>query len=166
MTSRSESVFFTIPGAPIGKGRPRSRIAKGRDGKSFVSHYTPKATRQWEDKASQIARAAMTPRRPFTGPVSVTLTINITPPNSWPQWRKTAALNGTVRPTSKPDIDNIAKAVKDALNGIVYADDAQIVQTIQRKQYAPFPGIHVQVAPLPGAPVQAPRNEVDALATS
>ena len=45
-------------------------------------------------------------------------------------------LNGGAFPVRKPDADNIAKIILDALNGTAYHDDAQIVQLSVRKQYA------------------------------
>ena len=39
-------------------------------------------------------------------------------------------------PTKKPDADNIIKSIADALNGIAYADDSQIVQATVNKWWA------------------------------
>ncbi len=52
-------------------------------------------------------------------------------------------LSGDIRPTKKPDMDNIVKIIADALNRIAYKDDAQIVDTIVRKYYSDSP--HVKV---------------------
>ena len=56
-----------------------------------------------------------------------------------------AALNGTERPTKKPDIDNIVKAIQDALNGLAYKDDAYIVHLACQKFYRDNPRVEVFV---------------------
>ena len=55
-------------------------------------------------------------------------------PPSWTRKRRDDALAGVIRPTGKPDYDNIGKVV-DALNGIVWVDDSQIVDARIRKLY-------------------------------
>ncbi|WP_163360796.1 RusA family crossover junction endodeoxyribonuclease, partial [Klebsiella aerogenes] len=63
--------------------------------------------------------------------------------------RKTAALLGLLKPTSKPDIDNLLKAVADGMNGIVYADDAAIVSFSCSKVYAAGDGfVAITVRPV------------------
>jgi Holliday junction resolvase RusA-like endonuclease len=56
-----------------------------------------------------------------------------------------ACLNRSDRPTKKPDADNICKAVCDAMNGIVYKDDAQVVSLHFTKRYNTIASIHVCV---------------------
>ena len=50
-----------------------------------------------------------------------------------------------LRPTTKPDADNLAKAITDAMNGIVYADDAQIAELVCKKLYGAEPRVMVTV---------------------
>ncbi|UIF88339.1 RusA family crossover junction endodeoxyribonuclease (plasmid) [Cupriavidus necator] len=57
-------------------------------------------------------------------------------PSSWPKHRQAAARAGLLLPTNKPDLDNIEKAVTDACNGVVYADDALICDVVKAKRYA------------------------------
>lgn len=52
-------------------------------------------------------------------------------------------VSGNIRPTHKPDFDNVTKAVCDALNGIAYSDDSQIVDAMERKFYSEQPRIEV-----------------------
>lgn len=52
---------------------------------------------------------------------------------------------GKKLPLKKPDIDNILKAVCDALNGVAYKDDVQIVKTSAEKYYAHEDGLWVTV---------------------
>jgi len=75
------------------------------------------------------------------GPVFLQLRANYPIPESWPKKRKAAA----VWKTSKPDTDNLAKLQKDALTGIVYRDDAQVVRVHAEKRYGEPIGVTVVV---------------------
>ncbi len=113
-----------IPGPPVAKGRPRVT----RRGIA----YTPARTRRYEDAVRQLA-AATRPPALFDGPVRVEVIATIEPPRSWSK-RKTAAHLG--RPhCQRPDADNLAKAVTDALNRIVWRDDSQIWALSVRKEW-------------------------------
>lgn len=57
-------------------------------------------------------------------------------------------LNGELMPAKKPDIDNIAKAVLDALNSVAYRDDTQIVELQIRKQYSEKPRLEIRMEEL------------------
>ena len=50
---------------------------------------------------------------------------------------------GEIRPTVKPDWDNIGKIISDALNGIAYKDDAQVVSCTVEKRYSNTPCVEV-----------------------
>ena len=52
-------------------------------------------------------------------------------------------LSGAIRPTKKPDIDNIEKIILDSLNGIAYKDDSQVVESNTSKHYAEKPRVEV-----------------------
>ena len=52
-------------------------------------------------------------------------------------------LLGIIRPTIKPDVDNIAKVILDSLNGLAYKDDKQIVFCIISKWYGENPKVEV-----------------------
>ena len=54
-------------------------------------------------------------------------------------------LSGIIFPTKKPDLDNIAKIICDALNGFAYADDSRIVSMMINKEYGENPGVHVSI---------------------
>jgi Holliday junction resolvase RusA-like endonuclease len=62
--------------------------------------------------------------------------IYVTPPVSWSKKKRTAALDGVIRPTTKPDIDNVIKGIFDAINDIVFLDDKQVVSLLVSKLYA------------------------------
>lgn len=135
---------FTVPGAPIGKGRPRVTTRGGK----FATMYTPEKTVNYESLVSHSAKVAMNGMALFDGPASVTLEIRCQVPASWSQKKRAQALAGQVYPTTKPDIDNVEKAIFDGLNGVVWRDDVQVVDVTKRKRYADTPGVVVTVIPI------------------
>ena len=120
-----KQVHVVIPGQPVGKGRPR--FGNGRA-------YTPAKTRDYEKKISNAAYIEMAELEPAATPVRLVILAQFEIPKSWAKWRKEAATVGAYRP-GRPDIDNIAKAVLDAFNGIVYVDDAQVYDLQIKKTY-------------------------------
>ena len=133
-------LVFTVPGAPHGKGRARvSRVG------GFARLYTPPATVAYEGLIAHAAQQAMAGRPMFDGPVGVLLLIDCPVPASWSKRKQAQALAGEIRPTTKPDVDNVEKAVFDGLNGIAWRDDVQVVDVVKRKAYAATPGVDVQI---------------------
>jgi Holliday junction resolvase RusA-like endonuclease len=61
------------------------------------------------------------------------------------------ALGGAVLPVGKPDLDNLLKAVLDAINAIVFADDSQVVSLLASKTYGARPQVSVSVSQIGGA---------------
>lgn len=122
-----EPITVVIPGQPQGKARPRF------NGKSGA--YTPAKTAAYEQVIWMLAKASMRGKEQLSGPLHVNMRAVVQIPRSWPQVKQQAALLGEIRPTSKPDIDNILKAVSDGMNGIVYRDDAAIVSANVSKVY-------------------------------
>lgn len=130
------SIAFTVPGVPVGKGRPR--MGGGR-------MYTPTKTVNYEGLVAHAASQAMAGRPLIEGACAVTLEITLPVPASWSKKKQAEALAGRIFPTVKPDKDNVIKAVYDALNGVVWRDDVQVVDGAQRKRYGPVPGVRVVV---------------------
>jgi len=130
-------IAFTVHGEPVAKGRPRFVRATGRA-------FTPQKTVNYEERVEEAAARAMGGREPFDGALRLTVRATFLVPASWSQKRKSAAH----WKTSKPDADNIAKIVKDALNKIVYRDDAQIAELTVQKQYGPLAGLTVTIEEL------------------
>lgn len=133
-------IQIRVPGNPVPKGRARAFVRNGR-----VGHHTPEKTRVWEGVARLAASEAMQGRPPLEGPVALWVVATFAPPPSWPQWRQKLVAEDGVAHTTKPDLDNLVKATKDALNGIVWRDDAQVVQIRASKVYGDTPALHVQV---------------------
>jgi Holliday junction resolvase RusA-like endonuclease len=67
-------------------------------------------------------------------------------PQSWSAKKRAAALAGAIRPAKRPDLDNIAKML-DALNEVVWRDDAQVVSGLIEKLYSDRPRLRVEVGP-------------------
>jgi Holliday junction resolvase RusA-like endonuclease len=144
-------IQFTIPGIPVPKGRPRARIIKGGPGKpDFVSLYTPSETVAYEGKVSQLAKVAMGSRAASIAPIEVLMELRMPIPVSWSKKKQIAAAAGQVRATKKPDGDNVLKAITDACNGIVWADDSQLVVITVRKKYAADPCVILAVREVEG----------------
>ena len=127
---------FTVLGAPQGKERPRA--AKLRD-RTII--YTPKKTKDYEREIATAYRTQCSGM--FSGAVAIEIHAYYEIPKSASRKRVLDMVSDRERPTKKPDGDNIAKAVCDALNGIAYKDDSQVVDLTVRKYYSKFP--HVQV---------------------
>ena len=124
-------VQYSVPGEPRGKGRPR--FAKRGN---FVKTYTDAKTASYEDQIRFYALKAMGDSKVIEGAVRVFVSIRMAVPKSYSNKRREACLNGSDKPLKKPDWDNVAKSICDAMNGIIYVDDTQIVEAHITKQYA------------------------------
>lgn len=127
------ALLVTIPGVLRGKQRPRASLR----GKA-VRIYTPDATVNAEAWVRQCC-IDQVGSPCLEGALSVKIGISVMIPASWSKKKSAAALSGEVMATGKPDIDNCLKLVADALNGILWRDDAQIVELTVRKGYAVAP---------------------------
>lgn len=135
-------ITFIVPGVPVGKGRPRF----ARQG-AFVRAFTPEKTASYENLVKLAAAGAMAGRVPMDGAADVSIALYVTPPASWSQKKQRAALAGEVMPTSKPDMDNVVKGIFDAMNGIVWQDDKQVVSLRVWKRYSDTARASIEVSP-------------------
>lgn len=120
---------FIIPGNPKGKARPRVNTNTRRA-------YTPEGTKQYEQTVQYSYLGAYPAGQRFhSGPCGVEITACFPVPSSWSRKKQEMALAGLLEPEAKPDCDNIAKAVLDALNGLAYKDDSQVTALTVRKCY-------------------------------
>lgn len=127
--------IFTVDGEPQGKARPRFT----RGGRA----YTPKKTVEYE---RAIKNAFLAAGGALTNlPVKVSINAYYKIPASATKKKTAQMMSGEILPTKKPDTDNIAKAVCDALNGVAYHDDAQVCILHVKKIYSTEPSIVVTV---------------------
>lgn len=133
------SHIIVIPGEPCGKQRPRVVRNNG------VSRtYTPVKTANYESLVKLAYRQARGPYIPDK-PVELYITACHSVPRSVSKRKAQAMLGGAIRPTKKPDCDNIAKIICDALNGVAYHDDAQIVRLTVAKRYSETPQVTIEI---------------------
>lgn len=131
------TIHFTVPGEPKGKGRPKfnhyTRTA-----------YTPKDTEEYEQRV-RAAYFAATPGNPGfeKSALCVEIVAFFGMPRNIRRDLATAMLAGDVKPTKKPDSDNILKIICDALNKFAYMDDAQVVHATVKKRWAEIPRVEV-----------------------
>lgn len=136
MIQTVKSIRFCVHGAPVGKARPR--VTKSGHA------YTPQKTKDYEAIVracyqSQVGRG----RFPAGVPLTVKITAEFPIPKSTSK-KRAAALIGRWH-TKKPDADNVAKAILDALNGYAYPDDSAVSKLTAEKVYGEPPGVYVQI---------------------
>lgn len=124
---RREFRSFTVHREP--KGKQRVRVT--RSGHA----YTPNDTTTYEGIVRAEYQVQVGNVEPFLGAVEVEIMAFFEIPKSWSKKKKVEALYDRIRPTKKPDGDNIGKMICDALNGLAYKDDAQVVDLHVIKVY-------------------------------
>ena len=113
--------------------------------------YTPAHTRKYEAHGRLAAQQVMGDRPPLEAPVRLELLVELPIPISWSIRRRAAAVTGDIVPTSRPDLDNFLKAILDAINSIVVADDAQVVEAYAKKKFGIAPKMVATIFPLNAA---------------
>ncbi|MEA4928399.1 MAG: RusA family crossover junction endodeoxyribonuclease [Candidatus Limiplasma sp.] len=127
---------FTVFGKPTGKARPR---VAGRHA------YTPGRTRAYEALVQAAFLENNPDVTPLHGPVQVDILAFYPIPKSCCKALQVRMQNNEVAPTVKPDWDNVGKIVCDALNGLAWKDDAQIVDAHVVKRYGVTPMVCVKI---------------------
>ena len=133
---------FKVPGKPQGKARARVVNFGGR-----ARAYTPEQTILYENYIKQCFLSAATPndKELYEKPLHLQIIAVYGIPKGFSKVKEIQALNGELKPCVKPDIDNIAKVVCDALNGIAYKDDNQIVTLVVGKIYGIEPKLIISL---------------------
>jgi Holliday junction resolvase RusA-like endonuclease len=128
---------------PVPKGRPRACTVGGKP-----RIYTPPQTAEYEGRVEAAAKAAMNGSEPLQGPLAVTLHFRLPIPTFARKRNvREAAESGASRPVNprSGDVDNLAKAVLDACNGVLWVDDCQIVLLVAGKRWGITPGFDMTV---------------------
>ena len=127
-------ISFTVPGEPKAKQRPRL-------GKGYT--YTPKQTVEYENWVKQCYLTSEGDEGFLENQIHAKIEAYFSIPKSVTKKNRELMLNGEMRPTKKPDADNIAKSILDSLNGIAYHDDSSIVSLEVEKYYSKVPRVEV-----------------------
>lgn len=127
------SLTFTIPGAPRGKGRPRF----ARRGK-FITAYTDDKTASFENLVTiSYMQCLDRPVLPIINPVKIDVIFFMPIPQSLSEKKKKEAVGSYC--IKKPDLDNMLKAILDGLNGNAFVDDNQVYSINASKIYDVVP---------------------------
>lgn len=117
-------IEFTVPAVPVAQPRQRHAVREMKNGRRFVSNYTP-STHPVNSFKAMVAHAAALVFRgaPLAGPLKITILAFFPRPKNkiW----KSKPMPREFK-DSKPDSDNVEKSVYDALKGVVWFDDSQI----------------------------------------
>lgn len=135
---------FVVPGEP--RGWARARTSGARFFTDTKTRSEKQAVAAWAIEAGAVV---------VDGPVDVRLTAYLRIPKSAPKKLRAAMLSGIERPTKKPDGDNLAKLTMDALNGVCWRDDVQVVDLTVRKFWSDTPRLEIEIRPLAGVTEQS-----------
>ena len=128
-----------------GKVKPKQSFRYTR----FGHKYTPRDVKQYA-RDIQYSFCAKYPKwlpsMFFEKPLRAEIEVYKQMPKSFNKTKKQRAIAGEIRPLIKPDIDNCTKNIFDALNGIVYPDDKQIVELSIKKFYSETEFVKVNIA--------------------
>ncbi len=133
-------VTFVVKGNPVGKQRARTFTTS----KGIVRTITPDKTRNYE-KLIAYEYKRQCPNTYFTGELTVVINAFYAIPKSWSKKKQKQALEGEIRPQTKPDISNVLKSFEDALNEVAYKDDSAIVSVYGHKYYSNEPRVEVTI---------------------
>ena len=134
-------IYISIPGEAVGKGRPKFSTFNGH-----AVAYTPEKTVNFENLV-KICYKQQCGEKPFDKDVQLKAVIiaYFAIPKATSKKKRELMLQGFIRPTKRPDLDNVVKACLDALNGIAYYDDSQIVELSVAKEYSEEPRTEVYI---------------------
>jgi Holliday junction resolvase RusA-like endonuclease len=146
-----EPVTIVLLGQPVpwaragSKGGHRFTPAKQRNNAATLRIMAQEAMRL---PACMIDPLGQREKPMFIEPVRVEILAEMQIPASWSKKKQTLAMVGKVMPSGKPDLSNIVKQVEDALNGVVFRDDALVVMLHASKRFGMQPKLVITVSPL------------------
>jgi Holliday junction resolvase RusA-like endonuclease len=136
-------IEILIPGDPVGKARPRV---------TRWGTFTPQKTVNYETLIRELFIIKYPNFQPLDSALSMTLNVFHSIPKSASRKKFSKMIEGKIRPAKRPDIDNVLKIVGDALKGLAYGDDGQIVKVNAEKFYSETPRLQIQISAIEDAP--------------
>jgi len=134
-------IYLEIKGEPQGKQRARFFRAG-----HFMKSYTPKETVNYETYIRELFCIAYPGFEPLREALAVNIMSYCRIPPSESRKKQDAMKAGFIRPAKKPEIDNILKVVLDALTGLAWLNDKQVVDTDVHKWYSYVPRVEVRIS--------------------
>jgi Holliday junction resolvase RusA-like endonuclease len=133
-------LVFTVYGSPVAQGRPRFARIGG-----FVRTYDPSKSKNWKQdvKAQVLQQLGGAPPALLEGPLELQVVFHLPRPKSLPK--------RVTHHVKKPDCTNLVKGIEDALNGILWRDDSQLVDVSLRKVYGDPPRVVIGIREVAGA---------------
>ncbi len=129
--------LFELHGSPI----PQKQTQFSRNGHAYDPSSKNKAQMQWQMQP-------YAPKEPLNGPIQVDLTFYFVPPKSTSGIRRRQMINHVIHHTKKPDADNCAYLVTNAMKKIFYTDDSQIIDLHIHKRYSDVAKTVIKVIPI------------------
>jgi len=129
-------ISFIVPGEPQGKQRPRW---------SPVGTYTPTKTLNYEAYIKEMFAISYPEFTPLEGELTMKLEMWLTIPKSASKKKRNLMEERLIKPTKRPDIDNTIKTVLDALQGLAFRNDSQIVTVAASKFYSARPRLEIEI---------------------
>lgn len=126
-------VSFTV----YGKAAPAGSKSLGRTkaGAAFVRDSSGDRGKHWRTSVGQVAAAAMQGHAPLDGPLSLEATFYVARPQTHRSKRGGLVQSAPPFPVTRPDLTKLLRAIEDAMTGIVWRDDAQVIEQTARKVY-------------------------------
>lgn len=153
------SINIIVAGIPVAGARHRSRRYVDKDtGEWRNIAYNPAHMVKYSRLVQMCAQEAMAGKEPLSGELTMSFMVVLPIPKSMPKKSMVLACAGIVRPGKRPDLSNYLKLAEDSLNGVVYYDDAQIVEFVPPfgKWYGEKPRIEIVISKLEQRPVAVP----------
>jgi Holliday junction resolvase RusA-like endonuclease len=137
-------IAFTVYGEPVAQGRPRGAVSD----KGKVVMYDPAKSADYKKYVGLIASQHRPPEL-ITAAVSLTVKV-YRPIPKLSKLKHKQAVEGDLRPVSKPDLSNYIKGVEDAIEGILLKNDSQVIDYGQSgKWYSDNPRIEIEIREVP-----------------
>lgn len=132
---------FEVIGAPVGKRRPKFSTVHG-----YAQAIKPKEDVIYENLVKlSFQQAKPSDYNLFDKAVKMTILAYFAIPKSFSKKKQNEAIEGRISPLTKPDLDNIAKVVCDALNKVAYHDDNQVIELNVTKFYSKQPKLVIHL---------------------
>jgi len=133
-------IKFTVFGEAVAQGRPRFTTIAGH-----AKAYDPQTSRNYKQIVRDEALKHKPPM-PLQEAINLRVIIYKGIPKSFSQKRHKLASDGSLRPVTKPDVDNVVKGIKDALKSVIWRDDSQVVALVAEKYYSDTPRIEIEIS--------------------